>query len=401
LPAPPEDPRIATHLTAGSTILDRYVIQDVLGRGGMGVVYAALDSRLGRPVAVKVIDMVEDAGIGAPFGRSEAGMLAQLGHPGLVTLYDAVLQNGAAYLVMELVAGPTLRERVRGAPLHNGEAAALTVDLAAALHHIHDHGVVHRDVKPANILLAPSRASDRAFHAKLTDFGIARLVDSTRLTLPGVVVGTASYLSPEQAMGEQVGPASDVYSMGLVVLEALTGAPAFAGSGAEVLTARLLRDPVIPEAFGAQWAALLADMTRRDPNRRPTAEDVKLRAGRIADLNATAPHGEQSASPFPGPGRTSATAALTRPFPASVTATMPTAWRPAGRSSSAGATSRLTPRVKVVLLGLGVAALIVLVAIGGLVFRGPDPAVSTPSPLPSVTGSLGTHLKELMKGVTP
>ncbi|MDP9027235.1 MAG: serine/threonine protein kinase [Actinomycetota bacterium] len=395
---------MATHLTAGSTVLDRYVIESVLGRGGMSVVYEAIDSRLRRSVAVKVVDGVEEPPPGATDERSEAGMLAHLGHPGLVTLFDAVVEDRTAYLVMELVEGPTLREQIGRAPLTGREAAALASDVAAALHYIHDRGVVHRDVKPANILLAPARSSDRPFDAKLTDFGIARLVDSTRLTLPGMVIGTASYLSPEQALGEQVGPASDVYSLGLVLLEALTGVPAFQGSGAEVITARLIRDPAIPRSAGRQWSALLAEMTRRDPERRPIAQEVARRAHRIASEPTSAPAGAQAASRLAEHGWGPSTEMLTRPYTAHATSTAPTstpAVRP-GRSSSHRVGHRLPSRTRATLLGLGAAVfLIVLATITALALAQPSTAGPASSPLPSVAGSLGVHLKELMKGVTP
>jgi serine/threonine protein kinase len=151
-------------------------------------------------------------------------------------------------------------------------------DIARTLGYVHACGVVHRDVKPANILLTrlddavPDPDSDLPM-AKLGDFGVARMVDSAHLTEPGTTVGTANYISPEQLRGQPAGPASDVYSLGLVLLEALTGQMAYPGSG--VLTVEHLdRAPVVPTSLGREWHQLLVAMTDHDPVNRPTASDV-------------------------------------------------------------------------------------------------------------------------------
>ena len=148
----------------------------------------------------------------------------------------------------------------------------MAMDLTEALVVVHARGVVHRDIKPANILLAPSPLPGQAFDAKLADFGIAAIVDAARVTATGTVLGTAAYLSPEQATGARVGPASDIYSLGLVLLESLTGEPAFPRTrDVQTALARLVSPPTIPDELGIEWVHLLRRMTSSEPGERPTA----------------------------------------------------------------------------------------------------------------------------------
>jgi hypothetical protein len=259
-------------------IADRYELQDPVGRGGMAVVHRGWDRRLDRPVAIKVFRTEASGPAEAARRRSETQLLASLHHPSLVTLFDAVTTDEATFLVMELVEGPTLRQCLQHSPLPIDLAAAMTGMLAEGLHAIHERGIVHRDIKPANVLLAPSTIPGRPPMAKLSDFGIARLVESDRVTSTGTFVGTAQYLSPEQARGEQVGPPSDIYSLGLMLLEAMTGVTPFPGGPMESASARLARDPVVPGSLGYGWKSLLTAMTQRNPAARPTALEVVLRA---------------------------------------------------------------------------------------------------------------------------
>ncbi|WP_043670981.1 serine/threonine-protein kinase [Clavibacter michiganensis] len=271
---------------AGTLLAGRYRISGLLGRGGMATVYRAADETLGREVAVKVFatDSADPGEVERQEG--EVRMLAGLSHPGLVTLFDVgddeVADRALAFIVMEIVDGTTLADRMKEGPLPGPEVARIGGILADALGYIHRRGVVHRDVKPANVLLARPEAPDEPAVAKLTDFGIARLVDGTRLTSTGSIVGTVSYLSPEQALGEAVGAPTDVYALGLVLLECLTGRRTFPGTAAESTMARVVRDPEIPARLGTAWVDLLTRMTRRDPATRPTAREVaaELRTGR-------------------------------------------------------------------------------------------------------------------------
>ncbi len=270
------DPRV------GSLLGERYRIERVIGRGGMSIVYAATDTALGRLVALKVF--AGDHAARSDFDRqsAEIGVLAGLTHPGLVTLYDAFEGTGGeGVLVLEFVDGPDLRERLREGALAPEAVRLLGRSIADALAYVHAHGIVHRDVTPANILLPGERASGSLPVAKLTDFGIARVLESTRQTSEGSVIGTANYLSPEQAIGAAVGPESDVYALGLVLLECHTGRRAFPGTGIEALAARLHRSPEIPATLSPAWRELLTACVAREPADRPTADEVVRRLRRL------------------------------------------------------------------------------------------------------------------------
>lgn len=183
---------------------------------------------------------------------------------------------------MELVTGPTLAQRITAGPLPGGEVSEIGEQLATALAYVREHGVVHRDVKPANVLLGTPPADEpAAVVAKLSDFGIARLLDGTRITTYGMTIGTANYLSPEQATGGDLGPASDIYSLALLLLECLTGQVAYPGHGVAAAVARLHHPPTIPTDLPPGWAPLLTAMTHPDPAARPTATQVAANLGEL------------------------------------------------------------------------------------------------------------------------
>ncbi|MET0590923.1 MAG: serine/threonine-protein kinase [Naasia sp.] len=252
----------------------RYRLGQLIGRGGMAEVYRATDQRLGREVAVKLfrpgVAAVEDL----RRVRSEIRTLAALAHRGLVTLHDAADGDDGtpAYLVLELVRGSDLGALIRTRALTAAESIALVGEIAEALAYIHSRGIVHRDIKPENVLVA--RGEDGALHAKLADLGIARILGDSRLTEAGAVIGTAAYLSPEQVMGEEVGTSADVYALGLVLLEALTGRACFEGGKLEQALARVNRDVEIPDWIDDEDAALIEAMTSRDPDERPLAREL-------------------------------------------------------------------------------------------------------------------------------
>ena len=323
-------------------ILDgRFRLDGRLAVGGMSEVYRGHDVRLDRDVAIKVLRL--DAGDHTTEERfaTEGRLLAGLTHPHLVRLYDAIGASGSAdataYLVMELVEGGTLAQLLARAPLAEERTRHLAGQLASALAALHSRDIVHRDLKPANVLLEHDGT------AKLTDFGIARLAGSAGLTDTGLVVGTAPYLSPEQVRGAEATSASDIYSLGLVLLECLTGHQEYEGTAAEAAVVRLTRSPRVPELHDPALRDLVSAMTDQDPARRPTAVAVVQRAtGRAAAFGAEAP---------------GATAPLT--------AVLPTAVIPAG---PAHGRSRWR-----LLAALGILALLVLVVIGFAVSAHPRP----------------------------
>ncbi|MDQ2835789.1 MAG: serine/threonine protein kinase [Actinomycetota bacterium] len=276
-------------LAAGALLAGRYRLTGLVGRGGVADVFAAVDEVLGRPVAVKLFRS-DDSGLDDPQRHQrEMRLLAQLNHPGLVTIYDGgIAETGPLsqpFLVMELIDGDSLAQRLARDPLSHRETCLLAGRLADALAYIHGRQVVHRDVKPGNVLLGGGPPDS----ARLTDFGIARIAGDARLTSVGMTIGTAHYLSPEQALGSEVGPASDIYSLGLVLLECRTGQPAFPGPAIESAMARLHRGPEIPAVIDPTLGGLLARMTALRPADRPSATDIVVAARSLVD-QSTGPH---------------------------------------------------------------------------------------------------------------
>jgi hypothetical protein len=203
----------------GVRVLDRYRLTRRLGAGAFGTVWAARDERLERDVAVKILP--RERVMDARFER-EARAAARLTHPAIVTLYEAAVDDDGAYLVSELVRGRTLDDLLQRGQLSDRDILRVGLALCDALAHAHEQGVIHRDVKPSNVLV-PARRRGGAHAAKLTDFGVAHVVGGDTLTATGDVVGTLAYMAPEQAEGRDAGPAADLYALALVIYEALTG----------------------------------------------------------------------------------------------------------------------------------------------------------------------------------
>ncbi|MFI7122280.1 protein kinase [Amycolatopsis sp. NPDC049868] len=244
----------------------RYEIGEQLGRGATARVFRAHDLLEQREVALKLFHagtMTRDE----RRRQQEIQTLSAVRHPGLVPLYDAGSDDGYTYLTMRLVDGPNLAQRLRSGPLPQDEVVELTARLADALAHVHAHGITHRDLKPANILIADDGPL-------IGDFGVAHAFDATRVTETGGVVGTAAYMAPEQVRGENVGPPADVYSLGLVLLECLSGEREYTGTPVEAAVGRLHRPPRIPGGLSATMTTLLRGMTARKPSQRPTAAAI-------------------------------------------------------------------------------------------------------------------------------
>jgi serine/threonine protein kinase len=257
--------------------LAHYEITGHLGTGGMGEVYQATDSKLGRSVAIKFLPeaFASDAERVARFQR-EARVLASLNHPNIAAIHGLEETNGRHFLVMELVAGETLAERVQRGPIPVDEALAIARQITEALDSAHEKGVVHRDLKPANIKITPEGS------VKVLDFGLAKAYDaepagfdisnsptiSHAATQQGVILGTAAYMSPEQARGKSVDRRADIWAFGVVLYEMLTGARLFEGETVSDTLAAVLEREVRIDRAPARVQPLLKSCLERDPRRR-------------------------------------------------------------------------------------------------------------------------------------
>ncbi|GEC10088.1 hypothetical protein SSP24_77430 [Streptomyces spinoverrucosus] len=346
-------------------VAGRYRLDGPVGRGGMGEVWRATDELLGRTVAVKLLAAEADEAAVRRF-RREAEIAARLSHPHVVALYDAGAHEGRLFLVMEFVDGGSLAGELAAHGVLSPERVAhLAAQIAEGLSAAHRQGVIHRDIKPANLLLS----SDGT--VKIADFGVARTAHETAvaLTATGQLLGTSTYLAPERAVGRPAGPASDVYSLGCVLYELLTGRPPFGGdTAAAVVHQHVEAVPVRPGQLRPGLPGSVEDyllrLLAKNPGHRPTAE-------RVADW-FTAWQDSRPPVPSPAPPDTPApTARLTAsPLPRT-----PRGRRPARRRTA-------------VLLGLGAVALFASSVLIGTTLtneaRGPSER-TTPSPPPSPT----------------
>jgi eukaryotic-like serine/threonine-protein kinase len=253
----------------------RYELGDRLGSGGMSNVYRATDRILERTVAVKILaeHLSDDERFVARF-RREALAVAKLIHPNIVQVYDTGLDEGRHYIVMEYVEGRSGAQILqRQGPLDPATAAEAGIQACAGLDYAHRRGIIHRDVKPGNLMVVGGPVGGGPMTVKLTDFGIARAIEQTRITQVGSVVGTAAYLAPEQVRGEEATPATDVYALGVVLYQFLTGRLPYEGSSLAELAVRQQNErPLPPSTYndevpetlgGAVLRALEGDTSRR------------------------------------------------------------------------------------------------------------------------------------------
>jgi serine/threonine-protein kinase len=341
----------------GVSLAGRYRLDEPLGSGGAGHVWRAVDLVLKRQVAVKLL---RAGAAGDPEARdrfrAEARNASRMSHPCVAQVYD-YCEDGSPdlpFLVMELVDGPSLAELLAAGPLGPGQAIDLIAQVAAGLHAAHSAGLVHRDIKPGNLLIT------RDGQVKVTDFGIARMAQDTALTSAGILVGTPGYLAPERAAGGPATPASDLYSLGVVGYECLTGVPPFRGPALDVAEAHLRRPlPALPETVPAEVGALVAALTAKDPRNRPgSAREVAERAGHFRAAGTMTPPGAGSAAMASGGSPVAPSLTLTD-IGAQVTQTRlpalgerPVAWRPRATWKKAG-------------LGLAAAAVLAAACLGG------------------------------------
>jgi serine/threonine-protein kinase len=295
-------------MEAGS-LSGRYETGEKLGSGGMSNVYKATDLILERTVAVKILaeHLSDDERFVARF-RREALAVAKLIHPNIVQVYDTGVDDGRHYIVMEYVEGRSGAQILqRHGPVGPETAAELGVQACAGLDYAHRRGIIHRDVKPGNLMVFGGPVGGGEMTVKLTDFGIARAMEQTRITQVGSVVGTAAYLAPEQVRGEEATPATDVYALGVVIYQFLTGRLPYEGSSlAELAVRQQNESPLPPSTYNADVPGTLGGAVLRalegDPNRRYASAD-ELAAGLRMGLegeDVTVPEGATPTSVLGG-----------------------------------------------------------------------------------------------------
>jgi eukaryotic-like serine/threonine-protein kinase len=375
-----------------SVLKHRYRLDDRIAVGGMGEVWRCTDLALGREVAIKLLrpEYAQDEECLARF-RAEGRHTASLSHPNIAQVYDyfEMAPPEPGFLVLELVEGQSLARVLDAGPLDPGRAMGIIAQAATGLEAAHAAGVVHRDIKPGNLLIS------RDGQVKITDFGVAQVAGAARLTRTGALVGTPAYLAPERAAGGLATPAGDLYALGIVAHHCLTGQVPFDGEPLVVALAHMQREmPPLPPSVPAGVAALVAELTAKDPAARPrSAKDVAIRAGQLRaaqdlPLRAQQPQAAQPAA-FPAGQLPSAQDV---PVPSGQLRSAPDVAVPAeppravpSRPPGGGARRRWRrlPRA-----GISVGAALV---IAGLVLAGLGWALAAHGPGPPHVRSPGTH----------
>ncbi|ASU56095.1 serine/threonine-protein kinase [Nocardiopsis dassonvillei] len=382
----------------GTVLSDRYRLEEQVGSGGMGTVWKATDTLLNRPVAVKLLHPSQMAEPTARERfRTEGRITAGLSHPGIAQVYDYGEENGRAFLIMELVVGEPLSQVLREqGHLSADQTLDFVYQAAKALAAAHARGVVHRDIKPGNLLVTPDG------QLKLTDFGIARGDMSVTLTQTGMVMGTAQYISPEQASGRPATSSSDLYALGVVAYECLAGTPPFTGDTPVALALAHTRDepPELPEDVPDDVNHLVSSLLLKEPEERPaSASEVAHTAAVIRSNAGTGP--PTPSTGFQGMAQTAVVGAVTGPGSGSMT--YRTGGQPTAVAGQEDASARLAGaperrrRVSVpVILAAAAAAIIIAAAVvAGFLSNGRsevgnmrdtvDPPAATPSSSPEET----------------
>lgn len=396
----------------------RYRLVERVGAGSMGEVWKAHDERLGRDVAVKLLDLsaAVDPTIAERF-RREAIATAQLNHPNIVSVFDAGTDGTHAYLVMSLLPGRTIAQLVQtSGPMPLEYALSLVGQVTSALREAHRHGLVHRDIKPANVLVNGN-------HATVVDFGIAQLTSlGASLTATHAVIGSAAYMSPEHATGQRVGPPSDLYGVGCLLMTMLTGQPPFLGEHAVAVAAQQVsgEPPALSERIATPRALdlLVTALLAKDPSARPDAEQTlaelrAIQAHPTLDMVGPFPRAQATATlplagatmvippvvqaPVVGPATTSVlpTPPITPAAPSHPPPQTPVAGPPPVRTRRSRGLVRAIVLV-VVLLALGAAAFALGTRAGGLAVL-----VQTPQPSPSTARSSSTAPRPSSTKPTP
>jgi eukaryotic-like serine/threonine-protein kinase len=408
-------------VTPKRVIAGRYALERPLGRGGMGVVWHAHDRLLGRAVAVKEISLPdtvpeqERQRLQARVLR-EARAAARLNHPVVITLHDVVTEQGQAFLVMALVTAPTLAKLVREqGPLPPERAARIGLQVASVLEAAHEAGVVHRDVKPANVMVAEDG------RVWLADFGIAQLQGDPQLTTSGLIIGSPAYMAPEQAHGSSTGPETDLWGLGATMYYAVEGSSPFERGNSIATLAAVVNEPPRPPLLAGALGPIIMSLLVKDPATRPALRQVHLRLARIAGANwepaagapAPAPAAPHPAAPQPAAPQPAEPPAQLEAPPQQQPEQEPVvaAAEAAGAAASPKSRSRSRSRVRRRLVALamlaGVAAvLLVLVAALGSHQRsggtrgGHGPPVTGHGPKVASTGAGSTPATTAARGTT-
>ncbi|MEU5877460.1 serine/threonine-protein kinase [Spirillospora sp. NPDC047279] len=307
----------------------RYRLDAVVGRGGMGTVWRAYDVMLDREVAVKEVVLPPGLSLSERdvlYERTfrEARASARLSHPGVVTVHDVVEEGGRPWIVMELVRARSLQDLIEQAPLPPRHAAEIGLQMLAALRHAHEKGILHRDVKPSNVLITD------AGRVVLTDFGIAQVEGDATLTQTGLVMGSPAYIPPERAQGERAVPASDLWALGATLYAAVEGRSPYERSDAMSSLAAALSEPVPPPRNAGALSRVLEGLLAREPRHRMTGPQALPLLTEVATMPAEAPRTTTDATVMDEPSRRGPV----QPDPAAETVLDPAGFEAATREDS-------------------------------------------------------------------